>query len=90
MSDFETPDRLMDATGARPRMQDLAAEMYLSASALSRSVARLDKAGLVARSLCEADRRGVYVEVTDAGRVVHADARKVQTGILAERLSSAT
>ncbi|MEN0134383.1 MAG: MarR family transcriptional regulator [Rhodococcus sp. (in: high G+C Gram-positive bacteria)] len=90
MSDFETLDRLMDATCDRPRMQDLAAEMYLSPSALSRSVARLEKAGLVARALCEADRRGVFVDVTDAGREVHADARKIQLGVLTERLSEAT
>ncbi|MDV7241343.1 MarR family transcriptional regulator [Rhodococcus oxybenzonivorans] len=90
MSDFETLDRLMDATCDRPRMQDLAAEMYLSASALSRSVARLEKAGLVARSLCEADRRGVFVDVTEHGRQVHADAKKIQLAVLNEKLSDAT
>jgi len=90
MSDFETLDRLMDATCDRPRMQDLAAEMYLSPSALSRSVARLEKAGLVARSLCEADRRGVFVDVTEQGRQVHADAKKIQLAVLNEKLSDAT
>ncbi|RVW04746.1 MarR family winged helix-turn-helix transcriptional regulator [Rhodococcus spongiicola] len=90
MSDFETLDRLMDATCDHPRMNELAAEMYLSPSALSRSVARLEKAGLVVRALCKADRRGVFVEVTAAGRKVHADAKKIQADVLAERLTDAT
>ncbi|MFC7451394.1 MarR family winged helix-turn-helix transcriptional regulator [Rhodococcus daqingensis] len=87
MSDFETLDRLMSVTCKHPRMQELAADMYLSPSALSRSVARLEKAGLVARSLCESDRRGVFVDVTDSGREVHADASKIQLAVLTEHLA---
>lgn len=87
MSDFEALDRLMTPICERPRMQDLAADMYLSPSALSRSVARLEKAGLVVRALCETDRRGVFVDVTDAGRSVYADARNIQMDVLTERLS---
>ncbi|MGW0173336.1 MarR family winged helix-turn-helix transcriptional regulator [Rhodococcus sp. NPDC003322] len=86
MSDFETLDRLVSVTCTHPRMQELAADMYLSPSALSRSVARLEKAGLVSRSLCESDRRGVFVDVTDAGREVHADASKIQLAVLTDHL----
>ncbi|MFD4293539.1 MarR family winged helix-turn-helix transcriptional regulator [Rhodococcus sp. NPDC058505] len=86
MSDFETLDRLVSVTCRHPRMQELAADMYLSPSALSRSVARLEKAGLVARSLCESDRRGVFVDVTDTGRAVHADAGRTQMAVLTEHL----
>ncbi|MGH3451118.1 MAG: MarR family winged helix-turn-helix transcriptional regulator [Haloechinothrix sp.] len=67
MSDFETLDRLVDLGCEHRRMQELGADMYLGASALSRSVARLERAGLVVRSLREADRRGVFVDVTDHG-----------------------
>src|SRR3954466_11952482 len=68
VSDFETLDRLTTNECDKRRMQELAADMYLSQSALSRTVARLEKGGLVARSLCVDDRRGVFVELTDAGR----------------------
>ncbi|NLU84620.1 MarR family transcriptional regulator [Rhodococcus sp. HNM0569] len=87
MSDFEALDRLMESTCERPRMNELAAEMYLSPSALSRSVARLEKAGLVTRALCESDRRGVFVDVTDRGRSVHADAVKIQHEVLDAQLN---
>ncbi|NLE81830.1 MAG: MarR family transcriptional regulator [Rhodococcus sp.] len=88
MSDFEALDRLIDAKCERARMQDLASEMYLSPSALSRTVARLEKAGLVVRALCQADRRGVFVDVTDHGRAVHAEAKKVQMAVLEEYLGA--
>src|SRR5690349_17776049 len=67
MSDFETLDRLTTEDCDKRRMQDLAAAMYLCQSALSRTVARLERQGLVERSLCADDRRGVYVALTAAG-----------------------
>jgi DNA-binding MarR family transcriptional regulator len=70
-------------------MQELAAGMYLSQSALSRTVARLEKGGLVSRSLCEDDRRGVFVTVTDEGFQRHADARATHRAILAQHLGPA-
>ena len=70
-------------------MQDLAADMYLSQSALSRAVARLEKSGLASRALCEDDRRGVFVTITDVGQQRHADPRRTQVAILAEHLQPA-
>ena len=87
LSDFETLDRLTTRDCDKRRMQDLAAAMYLSQSALSRTVARLEKSGLVCRTHCEDDRRGVFVELTAAGFDRHAEARKTQIAILAEHLT---
>jgi DNA-binding MarR family transcriptional regulator len=87
VSDFETLDRLTTNECDKRRMQELAADMYLSQSALSRTVARLEKSGLVARSLCVDDRRGVFVELTDAGRQRHAEARATHLAVLAEHLN---
>jgi DNA-binding MarR family transcriptional regulator len=88
LSEFETLDRLVvGADCDERRMQDLAADMYLSQSALSRTVARLEKGGLVQRSLCEADRRGVFVLPTEAGIRRHAEARQTQRAVLAECLA---
>jgi DNA-binding MarR family transcriptional regulator len=88
MSEFETLDRLMiEADCEKRRMQEIAADMYLSQSALSRAVARLEKHGLVQRVLCEADRRGIFVELTEAGRRRHAEARRTHLAILARHLT---
>jgi DNA-binding MarR family transcriptional regulator len=87
LSDFETLDRLTSKDGEPCRMQHLAGDMYLSQSALSRTVARLEKGGLVERSLCQDDRRGVYVELTDAGRQRHTESSKTHLAVLAEHLT---
>src|SRR5882757_9923415 len=78
MSEFEALDRLAEATDGKQRMQELGEAMYLSQSALSRVVARLERDGLVARDMCAEDRRGVYVRLTEAGGARHAAARPTQ------------
>jgi DNA-binding MarR family transcriptional regulator len=87
MSEFEALDRLVEATCDHPRMHDLAADMYLSQSALSRTVARLERAGLVTRGMCADDRRAITVTVTEAGRALHAGARRTQRAVLAEHFA---
>ena len=88
-SEFETLDRLVGTQCEKRRMQDLAADMYLSQSALSRAVARLEKGGLVERTLCEDDRRGVFVKLTAAGLALHGEARRTQIAVLADTLADA-
>ncbi|MFF5231508.1 MarR family winged helix-turn-helix transcriptional regulator [Dactylosporangium sp. NPDC000521] len=86
MSEFEILDRLVAQQCEKRRMQDLAADMYLSQSALSRAVARLEKSGLVSRALCEADRRGVFVTLTAEGLRRHTAARETHLAVLASHL----
>lgn len=50
------------------KMKDLETRMYLSQSALSRTVTRLEKAGLVTRAVCEFDRRAMFLQLTEPGR----------------------
>jgi DNA-binding MarR family transcriptional regulator len=86
MSEFEALDRLIDAACEKLKMNQLAAEMYLSQSALSRTVARLEKQGLIERSMCANDRRSIFVKLTEEGRVVHERARELHRAILSEQL----
>jgi DNA-binding MarR family transcriptional regulator len=84
MSEFEALDRLAEAPDGSQRMQELGAAMYLSQSALSRVVARLERDGLVHRDMCAQDRRGVYVKLTEVGRQRHGAARPTQLAVLAQ------
>jgi DNA-binding MarR family transcriptional regulator len=86
MSEFEALDRLAETADDKIKMNRLGADMYLSQSALSRTVARLERAGLVERGMCLDDRRAVFVTLTDAGRALHARARTTQRAVLAEHL----
>lgn len=74
LSEFETLDRVVDANCGKYRMSDLAQDIHLSQSALSRTVARLERDGLVERSMCDDDRRAVFVSLTEKGRRVHEQA----------------
>lgn len=64
--------RLGRSPGQRLRMSDLAAQVALSPSGLTRAVDRLEAAGLVRRAVCPSDRRGSFTELTEAGRT-HLD-----------------
>jgi DNA-binding MarR family transcriptional regulator len=50
------------------RMHELAERIVLSRSNLSRLADRLEKAGLIRREACDADRRGAYCAITEKGR----------------------
>src|SRR5215831_21269966 len=72
VSDFEVLERLAESEDHKFRVQELANAVHLSQSALSRLIGRLEHHGLVQRCLCDKDRRGIYVTLTDEGRRRHA------------------
>src|SRR3954467_1951696 len=76
-SDFEVLDILASGTVTEPgehcRVQNIAGRVHLSQSALSRLIGRLEKDGLVERTVCQEDRRGVWVALTEKGRDLHAE-----------------
>ena len=88
MSEFEVLERLAENPGHQFRVQELAESVHLSQSALSRMIGRLERHGLVGRSLCDNDRRGIYVCLTEDGRRRHAEALPTQRAVLAATLGS--
>ena len=65
---FEVLIRLARSPEQHLRMTDLAAQVTMSASGLSRAIDRLEAAGLVTREACATDRRTTYAALTDLGR----------------------
>jgi len=90
VSEFELLERLREFEREEPgrgeRAQALAGTVHLSQSAFSRLVARMEKAGLLRRTHCVDDRRGIYIALTEEGRERYARARPVHRRILAETL----
>lgn len=62
--------RLARSPGQRLRMTELALDMTMSTSGLTRLVDRIEAAGHVHREACPEDRRGLHAVLTDAGREV--------------------
>ncbi|MCH5671844.1 MarR family winged helix-turn-helix transcriptional regulator [Streptomyces gilvus] len=88
-SDFEVLDLLASEApreGDQCRVQNLVGRVHLSQSALSRLIGRLEKDGLLERSVCVEDRRGVYVTLTRKGRDLHAEVLPLQRAALQRTL----
>ncbi|WP_433251943.1 MarR family winged helix-turn-helix transcriptional regulator [Streptosporangium sp. CA-135522] len=87
MSEFEVLERMAEGGRKTYRVQEVADAVHLSQSACSRVIARLEKSGLVSRGMCEDDRRGVSVLLTEEGRARHAAALSTHRAVLADIFS---
>ena len=72
--------------GGHLRQQVLAEAIPLNQSSVSRLVGRLERDELTERYLCQADRRGVYTQITEAGRTKLAAARPTYLRVLEDAL----
>ncbi len=75
LSSYEVMMVLADADGGRARMGELADQLLLSRSGLTRLVDRLVRQGWVERTPCEDDARGLYAAITPSGRAKLETAR---------------
>ena len=68
-ADFDVLATLRRTGGNAPvNVRDLQRAMMLSSSGITKRLDRLEKSGMVSRHPDPADRRGVLIELTDAGR----------------------
>ncbi|NQX10759.1 MarR family transcriptional regulator [Microbacteriaceae bacterium VKM Ac-2855] len=87
--EYTVLDALSRQDGWHMRMQQLARAAALSSSATTRLVNRLEERALLTRVLCADDRRGVYTELTAAGRALLEKARPVHDETLEAALDAA-
>jgi DNA-binding MarR family transcriptional regulator len=67
INDYEVLLRLARAPDRRMRRVDLAEDVLLSPSGITRLLGGLERSGLVERAACESDARVVYAQLTSAG-----------------------
>ena len=67
LSDYEVLLRLAHAPDRRMRRVDLAEQVLLTASGITRLLDGLEQSGFVERAACSEDRRVVYAVLTGAG-----------------------
>jgi DNA-binding MarR family transcriptional regulator len=75
--------------GRHLQMRQVAEAIVLSQSATTRLVSRMEDRGLLQRTICADDRRGIYTDVTESGRKLLADATPTHDRALAEALEKA-
>jgi DNA-binding MarR family transcriptional regulator len=92
INDFEVLMHLRRAEGGRLRRVDLAAQVLLTASGITRLLDGLERSGLVCKASCSADARVTYAEITDTGRSILACAEgshlAAVRALFAERFSA--
>ncbi len=76
INDYEVLFRLARAPERRMRRVDLAEQVLLTASGITRLLDGLERAGCVERASCDSDRRVVYAVLTDAGLAKLHDAAR--------------
>ena len=87
--EYTVLDALSRQDGWHMRMQQLARAAALSPSATTRLVNRLESRRLLTRILCDDDRRGIYTELTPAGRAALDEARPTHDATLEVALDRA-
>jgi DNA-binding MarR family transcriptional regulator len=68
LNDYEVLVHLSHAEGGRLRRVDLAQEVLLTASGITRLLEGLERAGYVCKETCAADARVSYAKLTEKGR----------------------
>ena len=67
LAEYEILVCIEEVPGRRLRMSELAEAVHQSRSRLTHTIARMEKTGLVIRTTCPTDRRGVWAEMTEGG-----------------------
>jgi DNA-binding MarR family transcriptional regulator len=88
INDYEVLLRLARAPDSRMRRVDLAEQVLLTASGITRLLDGLERSGFVERAACASDRRVVYAVLTDAGREKLRDASKSHVAQIEELFSA--
>lgn len=77
-ADYQILDALLDMPGCRARALELRCTLQWEKSRLSRQLARMEDRGLLERTPCPVDARGMDIILTAAGREAAAQARQVR------------
>lgn len=67
LADYDVLVNLATAPGGKLRMSEIADQVLLSRSGMTRRIDRLETAGFVRRDECAADRRGSFATITPDG-----------------------
>ena len=76
LSDYEVLLRLKNTEGGMMRRVDLAEQVLLTASGITRLLEGLERAGFVRKETCASDARVSYAKITDEGLVKFTAASK--------------
>lgn len=86
LSEFDVLITLYNAPDQRLRMSELTQRVLITASGMTQLITRLERAGLVARTVDQADRRSFFATLTELGDQRLREARPTHNEVIRERL----
>lgn len=86
LSEYRALEILSQSENHELRMQDLAVQLGLNQSSVSRVVERLERSALTIRDVCSNDKRGVYSVLTEQGLDKLRSAQKGYLNVLEKGL----
>jgi DNA-binding MarR family transcriptional regulator len=87
VKEFDVLITLFNAPGARLRMTELAQRVLLTPSGVTHLVTRLERVGLVSRSVDETDRRSFFATLTRAGHRRLRESRRTHNELIRAHLT---
>ena len=87
VKEFDVLITLFNAPESRLRMAELAERVVLSASGATHLITRLERDGLVQRSIDEQDRRSFFAALTPAGHQRLRDSRPTHNEVIRDSLT---
>jgi DNA-binding MarR family transcriptional regulator len=88
-ADYEILCALIDSPGESARAIALRCGLAWEKSRLSHQLRRMEERGLVSRHICTEDNRGLVIHVTDTGRELAQDARRIHDQAVRRYVSGA-
>jgi len=90
LTEYRALQLLSTAPDSELRMQELANQLGLNQSSVTRLVERMERNGYTVRDVCPDDKRGVYTVITKRGRQIQAEASKDYDNFLNVALDEAS
>ncbi len=82
LPDYEVLSSLAGSETGTRRAFELGADLLWEKSRLSHHLKRMENRGLVARTVCESDGRGLWVSITGEGTRVHLEAARLHRDLV--------
>ncbi len=87
IKEFDVLITLFNAPERRLRMSELAERVVLTASGLTHLITRIERAGLVIRTVDQGDRRSFFAVLTEAGHELLRESRPAHNQVVRSRLT---
>lgn len=86
LTEYRALQLLAESPSSELRMQEIASQLGLNQSSVTRLVERMERNNYAVRDVCPNDKRGVYAVITEHGRKIEAEVSNDYNQLLSSAL----